>query len=152
MGPGVSQSVSQWCFVDLTDVSLVDEDTNSILADETNRQSQDQIWIWCKWCHLEATFCNLCKWLLLVAKFQDFNQTSGFWPNIRIYTKFKDFNPISGAQPNFRILTKFQDFNQISEFQPNFRISTKFHGFYQILGFSPNFRITTKFQDFNQIS
>ena len=33
MGPGVSES----CLVDLTDVSLVDEDANSILADETNR-------------------------------------------------------------------------------------------------------------------
>ena len=33
MGP----SLSNWCFVDLTDVTLVDEDTNSILADDTNR-------------------------------------------------------------------------------------------------------------------
>ena len=32
MGPGVSQ----WCFVNLTDVSLVDEELNSILADDTN--------------------------------------------------------------------------------------------------------------------
>ena len=79
--------------VDLTDVSLVDEDINSILADDTDRaisdnwdQMQvappgDQVWIKCKWRHLEATFCNLCKWLLLVAKFQDFGQISGFRPN-----------------------------------------------------------------------
>ena len=29
-------SVCKWCFVDLTDVSLVDEDINSILADDTD--------------------------------------------------------------------------------------------------------------------
>ena len=33
MGPSVTNS----CFVDLTDITLVDEDTNSILADDTNR-------------------------------------------------------------------------------------------------------------------
>ena len=33
MGPSVSNS----CLVDLTYVTLVDEDTNSILADDTNR-------------------------------------------------------------------------------------------------------------------
>ena len=37
MGPSVCPSLTYCCFVDLTDVSLVDEDINSILADDTNR-------------------------------------------------------------------------------------------------------------------
>ena len=51
--------------VDLTDMTLADEDTNSILADNDNREIQgnvvmqvappgDQIWIKCKWRHLVA--------------------------------------------------------------------------------------------------
>ena len=83
MGPVLSHTP----FADLTDVNLADEDTNSILTYNANRAiqgnmgmqvapSDDQIWI--TWRHLEATFCNLCKWLLLVAKFQDFEQISGF--------------------------------------------------------------------------
>ena len=53
--------------VDLTDVSLVDEVTNSILVDDTNRAIPgnlemqvappgDQIWNQCKWRHLMANF------------------------------------------------------------------------------------------------
>ena len=68
MGPGLSKWVSDWLFVDLIDVSLVDEDANPILADHTNRaipgnfemqvaQPGDQIWIRSKFRHLEATFC-----------------------------------------------------------------------------------------------
>ena len=37
MDPGVSNKLTNSCFVDLTDVSLVDDDTNSILADDTNK-------------------------------------------------------------------------------------------------------------------
>ena len=37
MGPSLCPSLTNWCLVDLTDVTLVDEDTNSILADDTNR-------------------------------------------------------------------------------------------------------------------
>ena len=65
MGTGVSNSQT---LVDLTDVSLVDEDANPILADHTNRAIPgnlemqvappgDQIWIRSKWRHPEATFC-----------------------------------------------------------------------------------------------
>ena len=62
MGPDVRQSVRHLC-VDLTDVTLADEDTNSILTDNANRaiqgnvsiqvtQSDGQLWnasgaIWC---------------------------------------------------------------------------------------------------------
>ena len=95
-GSSLNQAVCDWeRFLRLNwyhYVTLVDEDINSILADQINRAisgnlemqvapPDDQIWIWCKWHHLEASFCMLCKWLLLVAKFQDFNQISGFQPN-----------------------------------------------------------------------
>ena len=44
MGPSVSNSLTESLFADLTDVSLVDEDTNSILADDTNRaEGSDRI-------------------------------------------------------------------------------------------------------------
>ena len=81
--PNVSESLT---LVDLTDVSLVDEDANSILADDTNR----------------AITGNL---KMQVAP-----------PNFRILTKFQDLHQISGSQPNFRISTKFQDVDQISGF------------------------------------
>ena len=69
-------------FADLTDVTLADEDTNSILADNDNRAIQgnvamqvappgDQIWIKCNWRHLMTKFGSN-------AKFQDFDQISGF--------------------------------------------------------------------------
>ena len=88
-------------------MTLADEDTNSILADNDNKAIQrnlaiqvtppgDQIWIEMKWRHLEASFCNLCKWLLLVAKFKDFDQISGFQPVFRIWAKFLDYDQISG--------------------------------------------------------
>ena len=37
MGPDVSEWVSLRGFADLTDVTLADEDTNSILTDDANR-------------------------------------------------------------------------------------------------------------------
>ena len=40
MGPDVSNSVSTRGFVDLTDVTLADEDSNSIPTDYVNGQSQ----------------------------------------------------------------------------------------------------------------
>ena len=40
MGPDVRQSVSERLFADLTDVTLADEDINSIPADDVNEQSQ----------------------------------------------------------------------------------------------------------------
>ena len=42
MGPGVCPSVSKWCFADLTDVSLVDEDINLILADDTKLKKMNK--------------------------------------------------------------------------------------------------------------
>ena len=66
MGPGLSNKLTR-PFADLTDVTLADEDTNSILADNDNRAIQgnvamqvappgDQIWIKCKWRHLMTKF------------------------------------------------------------------------------------------------
>ena len=99
MGLGLSNSLT---LVDLTDVSLVDEDANPVLADHTNR----------------AIPGNL-----------EMQVAPPFQQDFRISTKFQDFNQILGLQPNYRILTKFQDFNQISGFQPNFKISTKLQDF-----------------------
>jgi hypothetical protein len=54
-------SVTDWAtFVNLTDVTLTDEDTNSILTDNTNRAIQDNV-------AMQVTqpggqVCNLCKW------------------------------------------------------------------------------------------
>ena len=82
-----------------TDVSLVDEDTNSILADDTNRAIPgnlemqvvppgDQIWIRSKWRHLEATFCGVHLVTCASGSF--------WWPSLRILTNFQDFDKISG--------------------------------------------------------
>ena len=73
--------------VDLTDVSLVDEDANPVLVDRTNR----------------AIPGNL-----------EMQVAPPFQQDFRISTKFQDFNQISGFQPNFRISTKYHDFDQIS--------------------------------------
>ena len=65
MGPDVR--LSRHLVADLTDVTLVDEDTNSILTDNANRAIQGnvamhvtlpggQLWNQCKWCHLVARF------------------------------------------------------------------------------------------------
>ena len=40
MGPDVRPSVSERLFADLTDVTLADEDSNSIPSDDVNEQSQ----------------------------------------------------------------------------------------------------------------
>ena len=48
----VRQSVSPRGFVDLTDKTLADEDSNSIPTDDVNGQSQ-AMWQ-CKWRHLVA--------------------------------------------------------------------------------------------------
>ena len=52
MGPDVSHSVSPRGFADLTDVTLADEDSNSIPTDDVDGQSQ-AMWQ-CKWRHLVA--------------------------------------------------------------------------------------------------
>ena len=43
MGPGVSKSLILRPFADLTDVTLADEDTNSILTDNANRTIQGNV-------------------------------------------------------------------------------------------------------------
>ena len=43
MGPVLSNSLRPTPFADLTDVTLVDEDTNSILTNNTNRTIQDNV-------------------------------------------------------------------------------------------------------------
>ena len=43
MGPGVSHSLSPRGFADLTDVTLADDDTNSILTDNANRAIQGNV-------------------------------------------------------------------------------------------------------------
>ena len=43
MGPGVSHSLSPRGFADLTEVTLADEDTNSILTDSANRAIQGNV-------------------------------------------------------------------------------------------------------------
>ena len=40
MGPDVRPSLTETTFADLTDVTLADEDTNSILTDNANRAIQ----------------------------------------------------------------------------------------------------------------
>ena len=60
LGPDVCPSLTERPFVDLTDVTLADEDTNLILTDNANRaiqgnvamqvtQSGGQLWKQCKW-------------------------------------------------------------------------------------------------------
>ena len=70
MGPDVRPSVSHGAFAELTDVTLADEDSNSIPTDDVNGQSQ-AIWQ-CKWRHLVAKIeTNACgttwwpKWELI---------------------------------------------------------------------------------------
>ena len=60
MGPVLSHWVSMRGFADLTDVTLVDEDTNSIPTNNTNRTIQDNV-------AMPVTnpgdqFENICKW------------------------------------------------------------------------------------------
>ena len=67
------------CSWDITDVTLVDDDSGSILADEANRAILDNMgnqagpgggWI-----------CHKCKWYHLVAKFSAKAGGATWWPN-----------------------------------------------------------------------
>ena len=69
MGPVLSNSLTERPFANLTDVTLADEDTNSILTDNAKRAIQGnvamhvtlpggQLWNQCKWCHLVAKFAT----------------------------------------------------------------------------------------------
>ena len=68
-----SLSVREWCLVDLTDVTLVDEDTNSILADDTNTIPGN----------LETQVRQ--SYLVISTKFQIIDQISESQPNFRQY-------------------------------------------------------------------
>ena len=80
MGPSVCHSLTT-PFADLTDVTLADEDTNSILTDNANGAIQGY---------------EAMQVVPPVDKIlnQDFNQISEFQPSLRISTKFQDFNQI----------------------------------------------------------
>ena len=79
--PDVCLSVRHWWLTDLTDVTLADENTNSILIDDANNRAilgnmatqvappNIRILNHWKWCHLVATFVAICMWHHLVAKF-----------------------------------------------------------------------------------
>ena len=84
MGLVLSKSLSIPC-ANLTDVTLADEDTNSILTDNANRAIQGnvamhvtlpggQLWNQCKWCHLVAKFATNASgaiwWLNLQLKYR----------------------------------------------------------------------------------
>ena len=82
MGLVVSNSVSKRPCANLTDVTLADEDTNSILTDNANSAIQGnvamhvtlpggQLWNQCKWCHL-------------VAKFTTNASSAIWWPNLKL--------------------------------------------------------------------
>ena len=60
--------VSKLRCVNLTDVTLADEDTDSILTDNTNRANQGNV-------AMQVTqpggqVCNLCNWLILIDNFE----------------------------------------------------------------------------------
>ena len=63
MGPDVSTRG----FADLTDVTVADEDTNSILTDNANRAIQGNLRRM-QVAHSGGRICNQCKVLHLVAK------------------------------------------------------------------------------------
>ena len=87
MGPDVRQWVRQRGCWDLTDVTLADEDTNSILTDNGNRAIQGNT-AW--WSNVEpiqvvplvGQICNLYKWRHLVAKFATNASGAIWWPNL----------------------------------------------------------------------
>ena len=100
----VRLSVRETPLWNLTDVTLADEDTNSILTDNANGAIQGNVAM--QWRNLVANFgsnasgaswwpnfepmqvvplgdpiCNWCEWCLLVAKFAISANSSIWWPN-----------------------------------------------------------------------
>ena len=67
MGLVVSNSVSKRPCADLTDVTLADEDTNSILADNDNRAIQGNVAM--QVVPPDVQMLKQCKWRHLVTKF-----------------------------------------------------------------------------------
>ena len=74
MGPSVCPSVTESWFVDLADMSLVYEDANSILADDTNRAIPGNL-------EMQVTPPG-----------DNFDQISESRPNFRISTKFQNLD------------------------------------------------------------
>ena len=58
-------------FADLTDVTLADEDNNSIQTDGANRPACQQV-MW------------QCKWRYLVAKIETIASGATLWPNLQL--------------------------------------------------------------------
>ena len=63
----VCMSVTERPFVDLTDVTLADEDTNSILTDNANRTIQGNVAM--QVMQPGGQLCKQCKWHHLMTKF-----------------------------------------------------------------------------------
>ena len=104
--PDVRHWLTKRPFVDLTDVTLANEDTNSILTDNVNRAIEGnealQVLLvanfgsnasgasW--WPNFEPMqvvplgdpICNWCKWCLLVAKFATNASGAIWWPNFQL--------------------------------------------------------------------
>ena len=66
MGPSICLSLTR-VFADLTDVTLADEDTNSILADNDNRAIQGNVAM--QVAPPDVQILNQCKCYLLVAQY-----------------------------------------------------------------------------------
>ena len=75
MGPSLSNSLTEWRFADFTELTLNDEDTNSILTDSANRAIQGnvamqvtrpggQLWKHCKGRHLMTKFWTNLPYIL----------------------------------------------------------------------------------------
>ena len=87
MGPDVCQSMM---FLKLTDVTLADEDSKSILTDNANRaiQGNEAMQVPQPGGKLiqvvpsGGQICNQCIWLHLVAKFGTNASGAIWWPNL----------------------------------------------------------------------
>ena len=93
MGLVVSNSLSERPCANLTDVTLADEDTNSILTENAKRAIQGnvamhvtlpggQLWNQCKWCHLVAKFATNAR-RHLVAKIGNNASVVIWWLNLQ---------------------------------------------------------------------
>ena len=110
MGSSVSNWLTERGFADLTDVTLADEDTTSMITDNANRtiqvnalqvtQPAGQLWYQFRYCHLVPQFstdvssttclpmCSQCKYRNLVIKFvvnascAIWTRYSIWWPNL----------------------------------------------------------------------
>ena len=73
-------SLSKTPFANLIDVTLADEDTNSMLTDDANRAIQGNVAM-----HVTlpgGQLWNQCKWRHLVAKFATNASGVIWWPNL----------------------------------------------------------------------